>query len=384
MSSSPSVSHTINSSQTEELRQLLNQDDKYGEVIVTNDEFDPSIFLASENSTDGDPTTSNGTFEHAKNMESSGESVMMQDLLIVENGNLNNNDIEKPFDEDIFNTLESINSTNADMLYPYFVAYNVGHHQIKYLNESNLKTIIPLQQQGFMAEFRHKLEQWKLTQIDSINLVENSNFAKNSNKCLLDIIQGNKILEKKVNKTSLTNNDSKILLNIIKDHYQNNCDNKMRTSDIERLSKEIAIVFPGEKSESYFTRVLTKHVAEDGKVTYKSRPTGTLLFKWNNRALKGAEKKKLLEKGHIEMSVPLMETEIVDENIQANLKEALQKAKQKPLDLPRDWASCRQIRIKFLLENQNKPLEILKEWPSYGWPEGNLLVISKNMFLNLF
>lgn len=371
MSSSSPTEESVNLSQTEKLRQLLDQDDDPKDAFdpdsLLNVDFSPPIYEQTESSKS--PTSS-----------VSRPSSQLK-YVVLENGNcgaLNQDNVDHPYDEELYNTLVTINSNNAEFLYPYFIAYDVKHYQVKYLETFHIRTLIPLLHLGIMAEFEKKFETWKMTQKESLDLVEDSNWTYNARKSLEDILLGKISFSGKMKKSNLTIQESKTLLNVIKDHFQINCNNQMRTSDMERIANEIAILFPGEKPSTYFDRNLTRTVGKNGRDTFSSRPNGMLYHKWNNRTSKEeAKTKKLLKSGQSKQSEPLAINEIVDENIQVNIQKSLQKTKEKisSLDLSRDWAACRDIRLKFILENQNEPVEILKEWPSYTWPEGNLLVI---------
>lgn len=275
-------------------------------------------------------------------------------------------------DVDLLDKLNIINTENSEYLYPLFKKFNIKHFQIKYLKDFHIQHIIPMDQMGIMAEFQHKLELWKQSEANSVDIVINENIFRNANTSLLEIISSNQNLTSKVQKSSLTDKESKCLLTMVKDHFVNCCGNQMRSSDMERISKEIEASFPGEVCDTYFKRCLKKQ--KDGR--FKTKLTGQLVSKWTNRSDKeGAMKKKLLEEGNFHKTEVITIGTIENEDDQKRIQAALKNTGTKPLTLIlKDWTMCREIRLKCLLENKNNPRNVTQEWPLYLCPDGNLLV----------
>lgn len=277
-------------------------------------------------------------------------------------------------DSDLLDTLKSIDSENAYYLYGIFINHNITSKQVKYLKDYHIQSIIPNQEMGIMAEFQHRFFKWKHSSPASKDLVDNSNYFRNMHASLTDIISSNKSLQSKIGKTDLNEKETKVLLNLIKDHYVNKCESQMRAVDMERISKEIGIHFPGEDPETYFKRNLVK--LEDG--TEKTKLTGRIVSKWSNRSDKEpAKKRKLAEEVNSSQTEYVTINEIQNETEQKRIQASLKNATKKPLEMIlKDWTMCRDIRIKCLIEHKNDPLRIFKEWPNYFWPEGNHLVSS--------
>lgn len=278
-------------------------------------------------------------------------------------------------DFELQNTLYNIDSNNSDFLYPLCQQFNVKHHQLKYLTDTHLKVMIPKDQLGIMAEFGYKLSMWKKKHLKSVPTTNESNgYDNNCNESILNIISSNTILKSKINKKQLLNErDVKKLLELIKDHFLNNCNGRMTLSDMERLAEEIELYVEGEDKATYFKRFTT--VQEDGTVTNKV--SGKIPFKWSNRNKPKENTKRLcIQKEHTQIPVT---SHIDDEEHQQAIKKNFQKATRViPLKLIiKDWEASRGIRLNFIIENQQNPSIITQEWPTYLWPEGNILVTNK-------
>lgn len=183
-------------------------------------------------------------------------------------------------DQDLYDTLKDINCENADYLYPLCVKHNIKHTQLQYLKDFHMEILVPKSQLGIMAEFQHKLDVWKSLQFEKADDIDLNLSCRNKEKSLIEIISSNNILMSKVQKSKLTDKESKALITIVKDFFMNQCRNQMRLIDMERISKEIANYFPGEDSETYFKRSLVKK----GDGTFKTKCTGRLVSKWTNRS----------------------------------------------------------------------------------------------------
>ncbi|KAL5290657.1 hypothetical protein ACFFRR_010178 [Megaselia abdita] len=284
-------------------------------------------------------------------------------------------------DQDLLNTLVAIYPENADFIYNCLIKYNVKCHQIKYLRDFHLQQMIPIDQMGIMAEFQFKLEQWKLSALDSVASINISNSYFGKKTSLVDIISKNKAISKKVNISSLNEKESKLLLNLVKDHYVNNCDNKMTSEEMERIAKEIEKTFPGEGAEIYFKRNLIQK--KDG--TYKTKSTGRLVSKWSNRSDKETAKKhKLLEESsNIQSEIVVLDV-IENEEEQKRIQASLKHSTKKPVEMIlKDWAMSRELRLKCLIENRSEKNKevVFSEWPTYQSPEGNILMADDFTFL---
>lgn len=278
------------------------------------------------------------------------------------------------FDSNLLEKLTLIDPINAGFLYQFFAKFNVDHLQIQYLKDFHIQTIIPISHIGIMAEFQHNFEIWKQSDESSVHVVDGRKISRNSKVNLLDIISANRNLNSKVNKTDLNNKETKCLLAMIRDYYMNNCDNKMSSEEMGSIAKQIEKYFPGEVSNTYYKTSLQK--IANGK--YKSKDSGSLVSKWTNRPkTEQAKTKVLMGQCATKQTEPLNIPHIENEDEQRRIQAALKNCSKKPLQMIlKDWAMCRDIRLRCLLENKNEKntLKIVTEWPPYIWPEGNILV----------
>lgn len=66
---------------------------------------------------------------------------------------------------------------------------------------------------------------------------------------------------------------------------------------------------------------------------------------------------------------------VENEEKQMELQANLRNSEEQPFTyFAKDWANCRQLRFKCLFDNKDNPIVVTNEWPSYLWPEGNILV----------
>ncbi|KAL5274165.1 hypothetical protein ACFFRR_000749 [Megaselia abdita] len=370
---------TINT--TEQLRELLSQEtlihnaDSHSQDY-DNLDFDTDQFL---NQPTSDQNKKMALENGANNIQSPEQSSSTHGSQYDNTYFIVPDNYDDAIDTDLLNTLNCINAENAGFLYQYFVNFNVRHHQIKYLKGSHIEKIIPDNQIGIMAEFQHKLELWKSSEETAIDVVHEQNLFRNSKASILEIISPNPKLQAKVQKTDLNDKEAKTLLTMVRDYFVNQCGNRMSAAEMERISNEIEKYFPGEESQTYFKRSIIKQ--KDG--TLKTKITGQLVSKWFNRTDKeSSKKKKLLEDGTAQESATVKINIIENEDEQKRVQAALKNSSKKPFDMIlRDWNICRDIRLKCLLENKNNPLTVLAEWPTYNWPEGNILMADDFRYL---
>lgn len=279
------------------------------------------------------------------------------------------------FDQDLYSTLMEINPENIDLLYKLCINKNIASNQVKYLKDFHIRKLIPEDQLGVMAEFECKLEMWKISKNTTKDDTEicSSRKSKNTSKKLLDIIAVNKNLMSKINKPSLTLTETEIraLVRMIVDHFINEY-NEFHVSDMESLSLEIAKYFPNEASETYFQRYLD--LQKDGSM--KSKVKGKLVSRWtNSRASKETTTKVQSLVNSIKETQTIVINEIVNESQQKSIQASLKGQSNLPFEMVmRDWNNSRDLRLKNIIENKSNSSIILKDWPAYSWPEGNILV----------
>lgn len=385
----------MNSEQLTELfsqnLEVNNNNDENFEVKQDTSNFDPSHFINQDilefsNLIQYDSTSSNTINNDEEYLDS---DPLVRDSATPSNENTNsptnnicytvfnpeNEDGIAIVDTELLDTLNSIDSVNAGFLYQFFVKFNVSYFQIKYLKDFHIQTLIPVSHLGIMAEFQHKFDIWKSAEKLQMDVVINDDVDGRSKPNLIDIISSNQNLKSKINKTDLNEKETKCLLTMVRDYYINYCKNQMPCNEMERMANDIEKYFPGEESKTYFKRSLLKQ--KDG--SYKTKVTGKLVSKWTNRAEKeAAKKKKLLEQGNADQTlttdIPNIQNEAEQKRVQATLKYSA----KKPLEMVlKDWAVCRDLRLKCLLKNRNNPEKVLSEWPT-----GNVLV--SDSFLNVF
>lgn len=388
-STQPSVVPEITTSSTEALRNVMNcnteQLDPQGSS--SQEIFQPDDFL-NDLEVIENPYNSNTGCESIPENNSTKNNLEIksniQEIVVSDTASIASN--ENYIDIELINILHLIDPQNSEFLYPLFVNYNIQNFQIQYLKPSHLLLIFPKDQVGILAEFEFKLERWKST-LTPDKTTATVNTISKMNATLLEIISVNKNLVSKFNKSQLTPTEVTNMLNIIKDYYVNQCGNSMRVSDMERLANEIALAYPGEFADTYFIRNLIPQ--PDGN--YKTKISGRLVFKWTNRnERENTKKKQLLEKNNLnkteKINILNIQNQESQERIQASLKASSGK---KPLDMiMKDWANSREIRLKYIVENQNDPVNITKEWPAFLWPEGNILVckniLNYTLITNIF
>lgn len=385
----------------EELSKLLSQETEFNtnsdeqsntqnpeEPIQDSNDFNPDDFLNNQ----ADATTSNLKSEErlsSPNDDGYNPSPSTsKEVLTTTSSNGNSSESTSPyanfytvltpdgvdFDVDLFETLTAIDPINAGFLYQHFARFNVSHSQIKYLKDFHIQTIIPISNIGVMAEFQHNLEIWKQSDERSVDMVDNGATSSKLKTSLLDIISANKNLKSKINKSGLNDKEAKCLLTMVRDYYMNNCYNKMSAKDMKRIASEIEKYFPGEEAKTYYKTSLQKQA--NGK--YKAKDSGKLVSKWSNRPAKEeAKTKQLLNECATNQTPSICIQHVENEDEQKRIQAALKNCSKKPLEMVlKDWASCRDIRLKCLLENKDESniLKIVTEWPQYLWPEGNILV----------
>lgn len=335
--------------------------------------FNPDNFLNVNENHDKIPVNNNeNQIQLQPSISSPSVEASSPEPLATNLYTISTDDPEFDFDSELFDKLNTIDPVNAGFLYQYFAKFNVKHSHIQYLKDFHIQTIIPISEIGVMAEFQHKLEYWKRSEKGlEVNTVQHENPISKSS--LLDIIADNPKLVAKAHKSNLTDKESKLLLTMVRDHFMYKCGNRMTVSDQKKIAQEIEDCFPGEAVETYFKTTLIKQ--KDG--TFKSKSTGQLVSKWTNRSEKQSVKTKKLLDDTANQTLHISVTHIENEEEQKRIQSALKNSSKKPLEMIlKDWAACRDIRLRFLIEKKDEGsiFEILEEWPTYTWPDGNILV----------
>lgn len=119
-------------------------------------------------------------------------------------------------------------------------------HHLEYLKPKHIKWLVsPEDNLGILAMFEHKLAAWQ-NSLKKDTFIENKSTKEGKNKVdLLSLIKHDKNLITKFEKEKLSDGDVKRLLSYIVAHFVEN-DKKLTNNDMEELSVQIEISFPGE------------------------------------------------------------------------------------------------------------------------------------------
>lgn len=282
----------------------------------------------------------------------------------------------------LFNILLSINLSKAASYFDRCVSCNVDESQLLKLTEYQMSLMFPVDQIGFLADFAQDILKWQasMKQIPNVDMagLYGTNNSAPKNNTLLSIISNNRSLTSKAllnlpdgELKTLNSKERIVMLDLIRDHFVNFCNNKMSYDAMDQIADEICHHFNGEKKILYFNRSI-----KILKNKERMRASGKLVDKWNNRHEKPKKVVKSAEElyftSRISVSSFSGELSIEDqEKIRINFV-----AKQStPISIMiNDWKRCNELRFKCIEENRKKPGVVFTEWPYYKHKEGFILV----------
>lgn len=301
------------------------------------------------------------------------------------------------YDTELFNTLWLINPDNAPAYYDKCQKSGVNGNQLLKITELHMVHMFGQHEIGLLAEFTHDILKWQkshtsemitptisalrcattiasLSQVTSVPIALPTQTCPSSSNSLLSILSSNKALYNKAISISpgkpktLNSREQGIIMNLISNHFINQCSNKMTYIDMEALADEIVKYFDGEDKGVYFLR----SQQTDGSKKIK----GKIPSKWNNRRQKENPVEKQDEVATC-YTIPLLIEGIANEEEQSRIRLNLMANQSYPINMVIDeWKLSRDLRFLTIQQNQNNPAYIFSQWPSYTLPDGYILVSS--------
>lgn len=385
----------------------------HNQIIPTNDLI--YQHSNSSNSTYSDNSNiSSPSFQSQPQMEQNDNMVVQSTVLTPQAQTSGISENLLSVNNELLTLLMQINPVNAWTYYLKCHAFNVNQHQLFMLSETMSSRMFEDHELGLWAEFHFSLQQFKLSKqntntnfevevnsaLTPINYSASQNFSSpglqaisnsqtrrgtgNPNS-LLSIISSDRGLYNKAKEENnpdqpktLSSREENVLLGLIKNHFVQNCSNKMSYEEMESLAQEIQRYFPGEDESTYFKKHWRKFTSKAGDPYERYKASGKLYSKWNNRKEKATSKSATLTSKNTYYTMPIVLNEIPEgerkqalEAFRVNLAANL----NYPIYLIMDeWNQTREYRLKYIEKNKNNPRKTCQAWPRYTEKDSHILV----------
>lgn len=336
------------------------------------------------NNMNNEPSADSSTQSSEHNDQLSEITILSQSPVT----NINNQTII--FNTKLYNTLLSINTKNAEIYYSRCHWCGVDETQLPHLTELQMSRMFSDTQIGILSDFTKDIKNWqnKINNSSSQSISEDiqylsppyissktKNYISSNPNSLLAIISSNKALyQKAISDTSsdhsktLNSREQSTLMDLIRNHFINNCSNNLDYIQMEALSEEIVKYFPGEDKYVYFNKV-----TRFSKGVPVQKVIGKIPIKWGNRRDK--ENKRMRVEINQCYTMPLQVADIADEAEQKNIRLNLMANQSYPVTMIiQEWKMSKELRFKCIQDNKEKPYLIFADWPFYTQPEGYILV----------
>lgn len=293
------------------------------------------------------------------------------------------------FNTKLYNILQSINSKNAELYYSRCHWCGVDETQLSHLTDLQMSRMFSDTQIGLLSEFTKDIKNWQNkincspSQTEMIPSIHRNYISSNPNSLLAIISSSKALYHKAISDTpshqlkTLNSREQSVLMDLIRNHFINNCNNNLDYIQMEALSEEIIKYFPGEDKLTYYNKV-----TRFSKGVPIQKAIGKLPIKWGNRKDK-ENKKTRIEVNHC-YTMPLQITDIANETEQKNIRLNLMANQSYPVTMIiQEWKMSKELRFKCIQSNKENPQIIFSDWPFYTQPEGYILVRIYKIFKNL-
>lgn len=290
------------------------------------------------------------------------------------------------FNEELHKIFMEMNPINASYYYAKCHNCNINEKQLLRLSKDQISRIFDDNEVGIWADFETELEEWKNKQQFKSNISSRTYdeliFENSIPNSLFNILKaGNLPLYRKAIQVrtddslkTLNGREQNILLTLVKNHFLDHGCKKMSYEDMECIAEEIVRYFPGESKDTYFKREI-KIYHQDNKELTRSRVSGKLFNKWNNRSDRSSLGKQHNPKVALCYSIPIEITEITNEDDQEKIRVNLAANLNYSIHLILDeWKRSKELRFKCIQNNLANPHKIFNNWPFYGQTNGYFLV----------